>query len=101
MSRTPSLSEHISTMDLRARLGDLLDRVRLRLDTFVIERKGKAIAAIVPIERMERLEAFARGRADELERFQSVHAKGLDQGEVEDRLKSSLLAARAKRASRL
>ena len=57
--------EKISTMDVRARIGDLLNRVALRHDEFVIERKGKALAALVPVERIEQMRRFARqhGRA--------------------------------------
>ena len=54
MSAPADASRHISTMDLRARLGDVLDRVRLRFDTFVVERKGEEVAAIVPVERLRR-----------------------------------------------
>ena len=43
MSSPADASRHISTMDLRARLGDVLDRVRLRFDTFVVERKGEEV----------------------------------------------------------
>jgi prevent-host-death family protein len=50
----------ISPLDLRAHLGELLDRVRLRRDAFVVERRGVEIAAIVPVERLRQLEAFAR-----------------------------------------
>jgi hypothetical protein len=34
------MSEKISTMDVRARIGDMLNRVALRHDEFIIERKA-------------------------------------------------------------
>jgi hypothetical protein len=34
-------SEKVSTIDVRQRIGDMLNRVALRRDEFVIERKGK------------------------------------------------------------
>jgi hypothetical protein len=40
------MTERISTLDVRQRLGDMLNRVALRHDEFVIERKGKALAAL-------------------------------------------------------
>lgn len=52
--------ETISTIEMRQRLGDLLNRVALRHDQFVIERKGKPLAAIVPIERLEQMQEAAR-----------------------------------------
>jgi prevent-host-death family protein len=50
----------LSTLDLRQQLGDVLDRVALRYDQFVIERKGKPLAAVVPISKLEQMERFAR-----------------------------------------
>ena len=55
--------EKISTVDVRQRIGDLLNRVALRYDEFVIERKGKPLAALVPIERLEQMRRFARRHA--------------------------------------
>ena len=53
----------LSTLDLRQQLGDVLDRVALRHDQFVIERKGKPLAAVVPISKLEQMERFARDQA--------------------------------------
>jgi prevent-host-death family protein len=55
--------EKVSTMDVRARIGDLLNRVALRHDEFIIERKGKSLAALVPVERLEQMRRFARQHA--------------------------------------
>lgn len=52
--------EKVSTIDVRQRIGDLLNRVALRHDEFIIERKGKALAALVPVERLEQIRRFAR-----------------------------------------
>ena len=54
------MAETITTEDVRQRIGDLLNRVALRRDEFVIVRKGKALAALVPIERLEQIKRFAR-----------------------------------------
>ena len=53
----------VSTIDVRQRIGDMLNRVALRHDEFVIERKGEPLAALVPIERLEQMRRFARARA--------------------------------------
>src|SRR5215216_6103173 len=55
--------DKVSTMDVRQRIGEMLNRVALRRDEFVIERKGKALAALVPIERLEQMRRFARRQA--------------------------------------
>jgi prevent-host-death family protein len=52
--------ESVSTLDLRKRLGDVLDRVALRHDEFVIERRGRRLAALVSVDKLDRLEALAR-----------------------------------------
>ncbi|MBI2963135.1 MAG: type II toxin-antitoxin system Phd/YefM family antitoxin [Deltaproteobacteria bacterium] len=57
------MTEKVSTIDVRQRIGDLLNRVALRHDEFVIERKGKPLAALVSIERLEQMQRFARRQA--------------------------------------
>jgi antitoxin (DNA-binding transcriptional repressor) of toxin-antitoxin stability system len=57
------MAETVSTMEVRQRIGDMLNRVALRHDEFVIERKGRALAALVPIERLEQMRRFARRHA--------------------------------------
>ena len=52
--------EKISTLEVRQRLGDILNRVALRNDEFIIERKGKPLAAVVPVERLEQMRRAAR-----------------------------------------
>jgi prevent-host-death family protein len=52
--------DKVSTMEVRQRIGDMLNRVALRHDEFIIERKGKPLAALVPVERLEQMRRFAR-----------------------------------------
>lgn len=52
--------EKLTTLDLRQHLGDLLNRVALRHDEFIIERRGKPLAAMVPVEKLQQLERLAR-----------------------------------------
>lgn len=54
------MTEKISTLEIRQRLGDILNRVALRNDQFIIERKGKPMAAVVPVERLEQTQRLAR-----------------------------------------
>jgi prevent-host-death family protein len=54
------MTETVSTLEIRQRLGDLLNRVALRHDQFLIERKGKPLAAMVPVERLEQMQQAAR-----------------------------------------
>jgi antitoxin (DNA-binding transcriptional repressor) of toxin-antitoxin stability system len=57
------MSEKVSTIDVRQRIGDMLNRIALRHDEFIIERKGKPLAALVPVERLEQMRRFARRHA--------------------------------------
>ena len=57
------MREKVSTIDVRQRIGDMLNRVALRHDEFIIERKGKPLAALVPVERLEQMRRFARRHA--------------------------------------
>ena len=57
------MTARVSTMDVRQRIGDMLNRVALRHDEFIIERKGKPLAALVPVERLEQMRRVARRHA--------------------------------------
>lgn len=59
------MTNRVSTIDLRQRIGYLLDRVALRHDEFIIERKGKPLAVLVSMERLEQMRRFARRHAIE------------------------------------
>jgi hypothetical protein len=52
------MTKRVSTMVVRARIGDMLNRVALRHGEFIIERKGKAAAALVPVVRLEQMRRF-------------------------------------------
>jgi prevent-host-death family protein len=64
-----AMADRVSTIEVRQRIGDMLNRVALRHDEFIIERKGKPLAALVPVERLEQMRRFARRHAlDVMER---------------------------------
>jgi len=48
-----NMTENVSTAHIRQRIGELLDRVALRRDEFIIERKGKPMAVLFSVERLE------------------------------------------------
>ena len=53
------MSETIKPGDLRQKLGRVLDRVEDDRDQFVIERRGRPLAALVPYAKYRRLEQAA------------------------------------------
>ena len=54
------MTERVSTLEVRQKLGDLLNRVALRQDQFIIERRGKPLAALVSIEKLEQMQQATR-----------------------------------------
>jgi prevent-host-death family protein len=54
------MTEKVSTLEMRQKLGDILNRVALRHDQFIVERKGKPLAAVVPVARLEQMQRAAR-----------------------------------------
>lgn len=54
------MAERVKPTVVRQRLGDLLTRVADRQDQFVIERRGKPLAALVSFEQFEQLQRAAR-----------------------------------------
>jgi antitoxin (DNA-binding transcriptional repressor) of toxin-antitoxin stability system len=82
-------------MDVRARIGDMLNRVALRHDEFIIERKGQALAALVPVERLEQMRRYARQHALEfLDRQKEGPGDRLSDREAMDVALDALRAAR-------
>ena len=87
------MKETVTTIEVRQKLGDLLNRVDLRHDQFIIERKSKPLAALVPVEKLEQMDRAARLHLLEvLERQKGISS--LSQAEAD------LLAEEAKHRQR-
>lgn len=50
---------HIGTDDVRKRMGEILDCVNLRGNEFLIERKNKPLAVIIPVRKYELIQQMA------------------------------------------
>ena len=50
----------VSTMEVRKSIGDILNRVALRGDEYLVERKGKPLAVMMPVEKAESIRRAAR-----------------------------------------
>jgi prevent-host-death family protein len=55
---TKAATSFVNTADLRANCTDTVNRVAYGHERVVLRRRGKAIAAVVPMEDFERLEAL-------------------------------------------
>jgi prevent-host-death family protein len=63
----------ITPLELRRSLGEILDRVALRQDEFVVARRGKPLAAVVPVQVLDAMRQAARLRlAETLDRAGST-----------------------------
>jgi prevent-host-death family protein len=78
-----SMSTSVSTMELRSKLGEVLDRTLYRKEAFVVERKGRPLAAIVPMEQYEQMrmreERFDRNLARVRECFADLSSEEVEQ----------------------
>ncbi|NLC80720.1 MAG: type II toxin-antitoxin system Phd/YefM family antitoxin [Lentisphaerae bacterium] len=52
----------VSTMEVRSGIGDILNRVALRGDEYLVTRKGKPLAVMMPVEKAESTRRAARLR---------------------------------------
>lgn len=64
----------ISAMNLREQIGDVLNRVRYVGDRFIVERRGKPVAAIVSVDELEQLERMELEREVEMMRLAKTAA---------------------------
>lgn len=69
----------MTAMDLRHRLGEVLSKVEYVHNCFIIERKGKPAAAIVPLDV---LEFYKRNAAKKIEHFIDTSASNLSDEEA-------------------
>ena len=64
----------ISAMNLREQIGDILNRVRYAGERFIVERRGKPVAAIVSVAELEYLECMELEREVEMMRLAKTAA---------------------------
>lgn len=87
------MARTISIEEARKHLGEMVEAVRLRGDSYIITRKGKPSAALVPLEILERKE---RARKTLLEMIEAVHARNKDRSpeEIEALIEEALRSLR-------
>jgi antitoxin (DNA-binding transcriptional repressor) of toxin-antitoxin stability system len=86
----------VSAMEIRERLGDILNRVALRQGEFIIERKGKAMAAMVPMQKLEQLKRLARLRLQDALESGKASLSQKEADALADEAKHSSRARKAK-----
>jgi prevent-host-death family protein len=92
------LHKKISAMKARQNLGQLLNEVSIRGDSYVIERAGKPLAALVDMERFQQLQEDQNAALQSLKGIWDK-MKGADSREAQQAIEEAILATRKSKAS--
>lgn len=87
---------HLGAREARAQFADLLGRVYYRGDTVIVERSGKPMVAVIPIELYEQLVAEREARFAVLDRIRE-NLPDIAEGEVLADVAEAVDAVRAER----
>lgn len=60
------MTHTITAIKARQNMGEMLNRVLLKHDEFIIERGGKPMAAVIPVETLNQLRESARRHVGQL-----------------------------------
>ncbi len=87
---------HLGAKEARAQFADLLGRVHYRGETVIVERSGKPMVAVIPIDLYERLIAEREARFAVVDRLQAKGAN-FSEEEVLNDIAEAIAAVRAVR----
>ena len=87
----------ISAMKARQNLGQLLNEVSIRGDSYIIERAGKPLAALVDMEKFQQLQEDQDAALQVLQKFWGK-MKGADNQEIGDSIEEALRMVRKAKA---
>src|SRR5208283_2738599 len=90
----------ISAMKARQNLGQVMNEVALRGDDFVVERAGKPLVAIIPMEKYRKLQGYLDEFREEVESFQQS-VKDVDPKELDAAIEEAVSAAKKVTAKKL
>ena len=90
----------ISAMKVRQNLGQVMNEVSLRGDDYVVERAGKPLVAIIPMEKYRKLQRDLDDFREEVKSFQQS-VKDVDPQEVDAAIEEAVLAAKKVTAKKL
>ncbi len=92
------MKRHVSAVDARKRLGEILESVYYRGDEVIIERAGKPMAVVIPAQQYERLQRD-RNRIIELIEMNWEHNKNVPSEEIEDAIAKAIAEVRGAKPS--
>ena len=82
----------ISAMKVRQNLGQVMNEVALRGDDYVVERAGKPLVAIIPMEKYRKLQRDLDEFWEEVKSFQQS-VRDVDPKEVDAAIEEAVLEA--------
>lgn len=87
----------ITAMKARQNLGEVLNRVSLKGDEFIIARGGKPVAAVIPVKKLEYLRQAARRHLSHLVAKNRAASKGLTAAQAQTLADEAKHGARRRR----
>lgn len=93
------MPKHVGAREARSKFSDLLGSVRFGNEEVILERSGKPMAAMVPIETYERLVEERRTRFEVLDRIRA-RLPDIPVEKIEQDVIDAILSVRSGRAAR-
>ncbi|MGD0397526.1 MAG: type II toxin-antitoxin system prevent-host-death family antitoxin [Syntrophobacteraceae bacterium] len=90
----------ISAMKVRQNLGQVMNEVSLRGDDYVVERAGKPLVAIIPMEKYRKIQGDLDEFWEEVKSFQQS-VRDVDPKDLDAAIEEAVLAARKVSAKKL
>jgi len=87
----------ISAMKARQNLGQLLNEVSIRGDSYIIERAGKPLAALVDMDRFRQMQEDQSAALEALKKVWEKMA-GADPGEIQEAIEEAVRSTRSIKA---
>jgi prevent-host-death family protein len=89
------MAKRISAMELRKRLGEIMNEVSLRDNEYIVERGGKPLVAVIPIWKLKQLEEKKEVFWKKVEEFRK-EGKKVKRKELESAIAEAVETAKRK-----
>jgi prevent-host-death family protein len=93
--RRLEMVKKISAVKARQNLGQVMNEVALRGDDYIVERAGKPLVAIIPIEKYEELERDLDAFFNEVGLFR-CGVRGVEPEDIDQAINAGVRAAKSK-----
>lgn len=92
------MEKPIGAYEARRRFGQLIEETFYKHDHFIIERSGRAMAAIVPVEEYRRWKRLAKERVFAMIQEVWNHTEGVPAEELEKEVKQAVKTLRRRQS---